>query len=113
MSYRCVVEDDVAARHVAVENVLLQVLNERPLQRTGGRGRYIFRLVLHTSIHFAPNQMLKDAMDKKNAIQRNTQIIFLLPKILPDLFDYYSTVVVFNSPVSFLLAQTSFFCICM
>lgn len=50
---------------------------------------------------------------KKYPTQRNTQIIFFLPKIFPDLFDYYSTIVVFNSLVSFLSAQTSFFCICM
>lgn len=107
MSYRCVVEDDVAARHVAVENVLLQVLNERPLQRTGGRGRWILRLVLHTSIHFAPNPNAQRCNGQRNVLSSET------PKLLPDLFDYYSTAVVFNSLVSFLLAQTSFFCICM
>lgn len=81
MSYRCVVEDDVAARHVAVENVLLQVLNERPLQRRGGTGRWIFRFVLHTSIHFAPNEMLKDAMDQKNILRSETpKSFFSYPK---------------------------------
>lgn len=43
MSYRCVVEDDITARHVTVKNVLLQVLNERSLQGRRGRVRWTFR----------------------------------------------------------------------
>lgn len=49
MSYRGVVEDDITAGHVAVENVLLQVLNERSLQSRRGRVRWIFRF---PSAHF-------------------------------------------------------------
>ena len=36
-TYRCVVEDDISAGHVAMEDVLLQVLDQRTLH--GGKKR--------------------------------------------------------------------------